>query len=110
MTPGPERRAAPRVVARLEAAYEDTERQVFLPSHDVSELGVFLLSEDLPVPGTSARLTLELPGQPEMLRLRGVVTRCQQAPCGFAVRFEDASLSNPIRSALRRYVTRPATP
>jgi hypothetical protein len=101
----PERRDAPRVVARIEAAYEDAERQLFLTSRDVSESGIFLVAPDPPAPGGSARLTLELPGCAELLRVRGVVTRSQRAePSGFAVRFDASSFSDVTRASLRRWL------
>ena len=101
------RRRAARVRARADAGYEDSERQVFLPVHDVSERGIFLLAEDPPSPGSPVRVLLELPGQAELLRLPGVVARMQDAsPRGFAVEFDDRSISAGTRGALRRFVER----
>jgi hypothetical protein len=100
-----ERRDSPRVAARLEAAYEDADRQLFLTSRDLSESGIFLLAPDPPAAGGSARLTLELPGFAELLRVRGVVARSQSAgPAGFAVRFDASSFSDAARSTLRRWL------
>lgn len=104
-----ERRRAPRVRARADAGYEDAERQVFLPVHDLSERGIFLLAEERPKPGSSVRVLLELPGQAELLRLPGVVARMQEsAPRGFAIEFDDRSISEAARGALRRFVERAA--
>ena len=107
MNPSQDRRRAPRVRARADAGYEDSDRQVFLPVHDVSEHGIFLLAEDPPAPGSPGRVLLELPGQAELLRLPGVVARMQDVqPRGFAVEFDDRSISEGTRGALRRFVDR----
>jgi hypothetical protein len=102
------RRAAPRVTARLEAAYEDAERQVFLPTRDLSLSGVFLLSPVRPPVGTPASLLLELPEESAFLRLHGAVVRSQAPadglPGGFALRFEDASLSEQVRRSLAAFL------
>lgn len=106
----PERREAPRVSARIEAAYEDADRQLFLTSRDLSESGIFLLAPDPPAAGGAARLTLELPGFAELLRVRGVVARSQRAePAGFAVRFEASSFSDGARSNLCRWLQETAS-
>jgi hypothetical protein len=106
-----ERRSAPRIPARVEAAYEDAERQLFLVSSDLSESGIFLLAPDPPAAGGAVRLTLELPGCPELVRLAGVVARRQLAePVGFAVRFDAASFSDGTRSSLRRWLQETAQP
>ncbi len=108
------RRGAPRVTARLEAAYEDGERQVFLPTRDLSLSGVFLLSPVRPPVGTPASLLLELPEEPAFLRLHGAVVRSQEPvgclPGGFAVRFEDASLSEPVRHSLAAFLDKRLSP
>ena len=102
-----ERRRAARVLARADAGYEDSERQVFLPVHDVSERGIFLLADDPPSPGSPVRVLLALPGQAELLRLPGVVARMQDAaPRGFAIEFDDRAISDGTRGALRRFVER----
>lgn len=102
-----ERRRARRVSARLEAGYEDAERQVFLPCRDLSECGAFLLAPDLPPAGRPAQVLLEVPGSPELLRLRGIVVRTQQeSPRGFAIEFDPGSLSESARTALRRFLGR----
>ena len=99
-----ERRAARRVLAALEAGYQDRDRQVFLRTRDLSESGVFLFGPELPEVGADAQLLLELPGQPALLRLRGRVIRHESGPPqGFAVRF-DESLAAPTLAALRAYV------
>jgi hypothetical protein len=92
-------RRAPRVAIRLEAAYEDPERQVFLPTRDLSENGVFLLAPDPPPVGAAASVLVELPGEAELLRLKGVVTRVEPG-VGFALRFEGI-LPDGARAALR---------
>jgi hypothetical protein len=106
----PERRDSPRVPARVEAAYEDADRQLFLMSRDLSESGIFLLAPDPPTAGGAARLTLELPGFAELLRVRGEVVRSQRAePAGFAVRFDASSFSDGARSSLRRWLQETAS-
>ena len=105
-----ERRGYPRVATRIEAAYEDAERQIFLVSRDVSESGIFLLAPDPPAAGGAARLTLELPGRAELLRVCGVVARSQRGePAGFAVRFDASSFSDATRASLRRWLQETAS-
>lgn len=100
------RRGEPRIPARLEAAYEDADRQVFLVTRDVSAGGVFLLAPDPPDPGRSAQVALALPGDREILRLRGVVIRRSTGgeASGFALRFDREGMSRADRDALRRFV------
>ena len=92
---------APRVAVTLEAAYEDPERQVFLTTRDLSESGVFLLAADSPPPGVPARLMLELPGHPAMLRLAGTVARNDEA--GFAVALDLEQSSAEALGVLREF-------
>ena len=83
-----EQRAAERVQTALGAAYEDSERQVFLRTRDLSARGVFLHSPDPPPVGAEARLLLELPGQSAFLRLCGRVIRREiGVHSGFAMQF-----------------------
>jgi hypothetical protein len=93
-------RRAPRVAIRLEAGYEDADRQVFLATRDLSEGGVYLLAADPPEVGAPARVLLELPGQPALLRLDGVVAR-REPGAGFALRFHPDRLPAEVRRALR---------
>jgi hypothetical protein len=97
-----ERRLAPRVAVRLDAAYEDPERQVFLASRDLSEAGIYLLLQDPPRPGAAARVLLELPGHPALLRLPAVVARCD-AGVGFALAFDSERMPAGSREALRGF-------
>jgi len=86
-----QRRIGPRVPVRLEAAYEDRNRQIFLHSRDVSEGGIFLFAPDPPPVGDWVKLVLDLPGHGEILRLNGCVLRREVeagAEPGFVVRFE----------------------
>ena len=100
-----ERRRARRARAELEAAYEDALRQVFLRTVDLSESGVFLACDDPPLAGSPARICLELPGQRALVRAAGRVARWQaSAPRGFAVEFDEGSLTARNRAALRRFV------
>lgn len=102
---------ARRVRARIEAAYEDPLRQVFLPTLDLSESGVFLLSTESPVIGSQAQVVLELPGHDALLRLRGTVIRVQTEPVvGFAIRFESDASSAPALTAVREFVAREKHP
>ena len=102
-----ERRVTPRARVRLEAAYEDAERQVFLATQDLSEAGVYLLIADPPPPGRAAQMILELPDEPAMLRIRGtVVRRSGDQPSGFAIRFELDGMPESTRRALQRFVAR----
>jgi hypothetical protein len=99
--PGPPPRPrAPRVPLRLEAAYEDPARQVFLPTRDLSESGIYLLSEEPPEEGVAARVLLELPGHAAILRLHGVVAR-REPGRGFAVAFDPQEMPAQAASTLR---------
>lgn len=92
---------APRVAVSLEAAYEDPQRQVFLTTRDLSETGIYLLATDSPPPGVPARVMLELPGHPAMLRLAGTVARCDEA--GFAVALDLEQSSTEALGVLREF-------
>ena len=99
------RRAAPRARVRLEAAYEDSLRQVFLVTADLSEGGVFLLTPEPPPVGLSGQITLELPTSPAILRLRGtVVRRRADAPAGFALAFDPRATPESTRRSLQRFI------
>jgi len=90
---------------RLDAAYEDPERQVFLVTGDISESGAWLVVADPPASGSAARLTFELPGEEALLRLHGtVVRRRAEQPAGFALRFDPEGTRPEARAALRRFV------
>jgi hypothetical protein len=103
--PGLERRSSPRARSRVEASYEDVDRQVFLYTVDLSEDGVFLISPTSPPIGASAMVLLELPGNPVILRLRGSVARQQTQPvAGFAVRFDPRGTADTSRRSLRDFV------
>lgn len=96
------RRRWERVPVRLEAGYEDPDRQVFLCTRDLSEGGVFLLAQDPPPEGTAARLLLELPRHPAILRLPGVVAR-REPGAGFALAFDRDRMAPEARAALREF-------
>ena len=57
---------------------------------------------------------VELPEEPAFLRLRGAVVRSQAgaggAAGGFALRFEDASLSDPVRDTLMAFLSKRLLP
>jgi len=104
--PEGERRGARRFATRLEVGYEDRDRQLFLPTADLSESGVFLLAPDAPPVGAPVRVLLELPGSQMLLRLSGsVVRQCSQQPPGFAIRFDRRQLAERDRDALRGYLS-----
>ena len=105
-----ERRIHPRAPVRLEAGYEDQERQVFMATRDVSEGGAYLRAPEPPEPGQEARITLELPDREELLRIGGVVVR-SDGKAGFALRFDRRAMSELARNQLREFVDRmrPAT-
>jgi hypothetical protein len=101
----PNRRAGPRARVRLEAAYEDVERQVFLVTSDLSVGGAFLLTPEPPPVGLSGQITLELPTGPAILRLRGtVVRRRADAPAGFALAFDPRATPESTRRSLQRFI------
>jgi hypothetical protein len=99
------RRAGPRARVRLEAAYEDAVRQVFLVTSDLSEGGAFLLTPEPPPVGLSGQITLELPTGPAILRLRGTVVRQRfETPAGFALAFDSRATPESTRLSLQRFI------
>lgn len=100
---GGDRRRHRRVSVRLEVAYEDPERQVFVSTRDLSEGGVFLADSRPPDPGQGASVTFELPDDAPILRLPGVVVRSDPG-VGFALRFDSAGFNDATRAQLRRFV------
>ncbi len=108
-TRGPyERRRVPRVSAKLDVAYEDRERQVFLSVADLSEQGVLVEDDDPPLEGSVAQMVLALPDS-RLLRLRGQVTRVQEEPKAFAFRFDRDEMDASDRQALRNFIEGAAT-
>ena len=102
---GRERRLAPRAAVHLNAAYEDADRQLFLVVRDISEFGAFLAFSELPAVGSSAQITLELPDDPMLLRLRGTVVRHSGSSlAGFALRFDADAVPEAARERVRGYV------
>ncbi|MCG8591941.1 MAG: PilZ domain-containing protein [Proteobacteria bacterium] len=104
-----ERREAARVTVRLEVAYEDRDRQVFLRTRDLSEVGIFLHSPELPAVGDDATVTLDLPGQEALVRLSGRVARTESGPsaaepAGFALEFRESGRPSVSRLAIQRFV------
>jgi hypothetical protein len=101
----PDRRSSRRARVRLEAAYEDALRQVFLVTSDLSEGGAFLLTPEPPPVGLSGQITLELPTGPAILRLRGTVVRQRSDhPSGFALAFDPGANPESTRRSLQRFV------
>lgn len=98
-----DRRRSPRVEAKLDVAYEDHERQVFLSVADLSLQGARVLDAEPPPEGASARLVLELPGG-QLLRIDGEVTRHHDDPPGFAFRFDQSALSSADREVLEGFL------
>lgn len=102
------RRVGPRARIRVEAAYEDARRQVFLQTRDISEEGIYLYAADPPEVGAPAKLVLDLPGQFEILRLTGRVSRRDTGPdSGFVVQFDHGDRHENAagsRKVLRRFV------
>jgi c-di-GMP-binding flagellar brake protein YcgR len=90
---------------RVEAGYEDQERQVFFSTRDVSEGGVYLHAAEPPERGQEARITLELPECQELLRIGGVVVRTD-GEAGFALRFDRRAMSELARNQLREFIDR----
>jgi len=97
------RRACPRVLLRLEAAYEDPANQVFLTTRDLSESGIYLWASEPPREGVAVRVLLELPGHPAILRLPGVVAR-REPGVGFAVAFDREDVGDQASSTLREFM------
>lgn len=108
-TPPDTRRRAPRIPVRIEAAYEDPAHQVFLHTRNLSEVGVYLEASDPPAEGVAARVLLELPGRPALLRMGGVVARSEPGE-GFALSFDPDQLGPQTRVALREFTREAETP
>ncbi len=103
-TRGPyERRRMRRVAAKLDVAYEDQTRQVFLGASDLSEEGALIEDANPPPEGSRAQLVIALP-ESRLLRLRGEVTRVQEEPSAFAFRFDCEEMNDADRVALRDFV------
>lgn len=103
-TRGPyERRRMRRVAAKLDVAYEDQTRQVFLGAADVSEEGVLIEDSNPPPEGSRAHLVIALPDS-RLLRLQGEVTRVQEEPAAFAFRFDRTDMDDSDLEALRRFI------
>ncbi len=101
-----DRRKCRRVPARLEIAYEDEDRQVFLVACDISEGGMYLYTPDPPQEGAEAKLLFELPGSPAMIRVVGVVTHRETGTSpGFGLRFSPGNMQIQDLEALRNFVT-----
>jgi hypothetical protein len=88
---------------RLEVGYEDADRQVFLRVRDLSLGGLYLLAVDPPQSGRSARVTLELPGAEQLLRIGATVVRADECT-GFALRFDASPESDATLEQLRCFV------
>ena len=99
----PDRRRAPRVSAKLDVAYEDEARQVFLEASDISEEGALIEDPDPPPEGSTARLIFALP-ESQLLRLRGEVRRIRRDPPGFAFHFDRDEMDEADREALRAFI------
>ena len=103
-TRGPyERRRMRRVPAKLDVAYEDQSRQVFLGAADLSEEAVLIEDPNPPEEGSHAHLVIALPDS-RLLRLHGVVARVQEEPSAFAFRFDRDEMDDSDRDALRRFI------
>lgn len=88
---GQERRGAPRIPICLPVACECDGWAGLAHTKDISESGLFLISERLPSPATGFSLELQLPGRLGRLQLRAGVVRIQaEGPRGFGLRFEPA--------------------
>ena len=103
-TRGPyERRRVRRGPAKLDVAYEDQTRQVFLGAADLSEEGALIEDANPPPEGSHAQLVIALPDS-RLLRLRGEVTRVQAEPSAFAFRFNREEMDESDRDALRLFI------
>ncbi len=100
--PPDNKRGFPRVRLRLEAAYEDPAHQVFLTTRDLSESGIYLLAVEPPLADVAARVLLELPGHPAILRLHGRVAR-RDPGMGFAVAFDCDEMPGEEAFTLREF-------
>ncbi len=101
-----DRRKCPRIPARLEVAYEDAHRQVFLVACDISEGGMYLYTSDPPREGAEAKILFELPTSPAMIRVSGIVTHRETGTSpGFGIRFSPGNMLMQDLEALRNFVT-----
>lgn len=96
---------APRASVRLGAAYEDPQRQIFVVARNLSETGAWVQSQSPPELGHPAKLTLELPGEQEILRIPARVVRRELGfPSGFALQFDAEGTPLTVRLRLRCFV------
>ena len=79
-----------RTDVKLEVAYEQAGRHVFLPAVNMSASGIFLAAPERPRLGDRVQLVISLPPDGAFLRLRALVVRHsrQSEPNGFALCFE----------------------
>ncbi len=98
------RRRHERAPGRMDVAYEEPGRQVFMPALNLSASGVFLACAERPQLGVSVQLVLSLPPDGLFVRLQGRVVRHAGAlePSGFAVAFD--GVDTRTSRTLLRYV------
>ena len=88
-----ERRREPRHALKIDVNYIHDETYLYSHTGNISEMGIFLLTEQpLPV-DTKIELRFAAPGQPEPLRVQGevrwVVHPGSGAPAGMGIKFVD---------------------
>jgi hypothetical protein len=87
---GAERRRAPRVPLCLAVAAECDAWMEACVTKDISESGVFVISQRLPSISSGFSVEIQLPGDLGRLRLRGAVARVQGAsPRGFGLEWRN---------------------
>ncbi|MFO8072525.1 MAG: TIGR02266 family protein [Polyangia bacterium] len=68
-----DRRREPRHPIRLDVDYQHGDTYLYSRSSNLSEMGIFLVAERPPPPGTRIRLRFRLPGEPAALEIEGEV-------------------------------------
>ena len=102
-----ERRKKPRIPLRVKVEYRSVGGFVSDWTDNISEGGLFVLTENpLPV-GSQVRLVFSLPGLPFLLDLRGKV-RWVTAPYGFrsGMGIEFTNLGESVRHRIQEYISR----
>jgi len=93
-----------RARVRLDVACEESGRQVFFSTLNLSASGILLATAEPPELGREIHVVLSLPPDGLFLRMHGQVVRhaSRREPSGFAVAFE--SLDQRTRADLKEFI------
>ena len=92
---GEERRKSPRIPVCLAVATESDAWMSMCHTRDISESGVFLISQRIPSLSSGFSLQLHLPAKMGLLKSRATVVRIQgDSPRGFGMEWIELSEAN----------------